>query len=73
MRLTKETLCELPPPPINFDKLNFDVCSLYNPRQLRIRGLLNDHFGRVLRALSKPTNQDLAIKEKILAFLEGLL
>ena len=54
-------------------KLNFDECSLGNSRKLVIEGLHRDHYGKVLRAFSKPTSQGLAIGEEILALLEGLL
>ena len=50
MRLTKGSPCEWQLPSIGFVKLNFDGCSLGNPRQLEIRGLGRDHSSRVLRA-----------------------
>ena len=49
MRLTNESPCEWLPPFVCFVKLNFDGCSLGNPRQLGIGGLI-----RMFRAFSKP-------------------
>lgn len=54
-------------------KLKFDQGSLANPGWLGIGGVFSDHFGTIIRVLSKPTCQGLAIDIEILAFLEGLL
>ena len=70
-RLIKESQGEWLPPSIGFVKLNLDGCSLGNPSQIGIGGLITDHCGRTLRAFSKPVGQGLAIA-KILTLLEGL-
>ena len=51
-------------------KLNFDGCTLGDPNQRGIRGVIMDHHGIVLRVLG---GVGLAIDAKILALLEGLL
>ena len=33
------------PPPMGLIKLNFDVCALGNPSQLKIEGMMKDHHG----------------------------
>ena len=51
-------------------KLNFDGCTLGDPNQRGIRGVIMDHHGIVLKVLG---GVGLAIDAKILALLEGLL
>lgn len=58
---------------MGFVKLKFDGRSLGNPGQLRIGGLLRDHFGTVVRAFSKLAGQGLVIGEEILTHFERLL
>lgn len=62
MRLTKEGLFEWLSTLMGFAKPNFNGCSLGNGGQLRIGGLLQDHFGIVLKTFSKFAGQGLAIE-----------
>ena len=71
-RLTKETLSDWLPPPMDFIKLNFDECSLGNLGQREIGGLLRDNFV-VVRVFSQLVDQGFVVKVEILAHLGGLL
>ena len=70
VRLTKLMPSEWQQPLVGFVELNFDGSSSGNLRELRIRGLIINHCGKVLRAHSKPTNQG-QLKQIVQPLLEG--
>lgn len=53
------------PPPMGYVKLDFDGCSLGNPRQLGIRGTLTAHNGTLVKVFSKNVGVSLAIEVEI--------
>lgn len=61
------------PPLVGSIKLNFNGCSLGNPGQISIGGVIRDHSSKALRAYSKHAEEGLGIKAEILALLEGFL